>query len=262
MHRMKLVGVILAGILINGGCAGRVINYSLAESEIKKPRRPMPMRVVVATFKDSRSEEEKTGGGKAEGLIRTHDRFFQRVPDGITNAVVEHLQKTGIFTQVRPATFGSAEVTRDRMEATRNDADVILVGSIVHFYGIVHRSSGMTGAMAGAAGAAGGLIGGLIFVGIESALSKDVEGHAALIDVELLSTTDGSSIWKGQAESYFKRNQKGLPEAPDLALEALKEAVKKLVDQLHEFAGGRLPEPELTEPADVVVSSEVSEETL
>jgi hypothetical protein len=118
-----------------------------------------------------------------------------------------------------------------------------------HFYGIIHRSNAAMAGAAGAAGAAAGLIGGLVVVGIESAISKDVEGHAALVDLELIRTKDGSSLWKGRAEAHFKRNQKGLPDAYELALEPLKEAVKKLVDQLRDFAAG--PQPTGTHPAEI-----------
>jgi hypothetical protein len=166
---------------------------------------------------------------------------------GITKAVVEHLRKTELFQEIRPAAFSSDEVRSERLLWSGNDADVILVGSVDHFSGIIHRSDAMMAGMAGAAGAAGGLIGGLVLVGIESTISKDVEGHAALTDLELIRTKDGSSLWKGRAEAYFKRNQKGLPEASELALEALKEAVKKLVDQLRDFAAG--PEPTGKQPA-------------
>jgi hypothetical protein len=124
-----------------------------------------------------------------------------------------------------------------------------------HFYGIIHRSDAMMAGMAGAAGVAGGLIGGLVVIGIESAISKDVEGHAALADLELIRTKDGTSLWKGQAETYFKRSQKGLPDTYDLALEALKEAVKQLVDQLRDLAAG----PELVDkdPALITHSSAI-----
>jgi hypothetical protein len=211
------------------------------------------MRLMVATFKDTRSEEEKTGGGKAKGLMATQDRFFQNVPAGITQAVVEHLQKTELFQEIRLSTFSSAEVRSERLLWSGSDADVILVGSVDTFSGIIHRSDAMMAGMAGAAGAAGGLIGGLVLVGIESTISKDVEGHAALTDLELIRTRDGSSLWKGRAEAYFKRNQKGLPDASELALEALKEAVTKLVDQLRDFAAQ--PEPAGKQPADIIHST-------
>jgi hypothetical protein len=251
---MRLSAVLCLGALLFGGCAAkRAITYSLDTSEIQKPAQPIPMRLMVAAFKDTRSEEEKTGGGKAKGLMATQDRFFQNVPAGITQAVVEHLRKTELFQEIRPAEFSSAEVMSERLLWSRSAADVILVGSVDHFSGIIHRSAGMMAGMAGAAGAAGGLIGGLVLVGIESTISKDVEGHAALTDLELIRTKDGSSLWKGRAEAYFKRNQKGLPDASELALEALKEAVKKLVDQLRDFAAG--PEPTGNKPAELTHST-------
>jgi hypothetical protein len=229
---MKLAGILCLVTMFFGGCAGRAITYSLEDPEIQKPPRPVPMRLMVATFKDSRSEEEKTGGGKGKGLLATHDRFFQNVPEGITKAVVGHLQKSELFQEIRPATFSSAEVTRERLESSRSDA--------------------VMGGMVGA-GAATGLLGALVVMGIESTISKDVEGHAALVGLELIRTKDGSSLWKGQAEAYFKRNEKGLPEAPNLALEALKEAVTKLVDQLRDFAAGL--EPAVQQPAELTHST-------
>jgi hypothetical protein len=249
---MKLAGILCLVTMFFGGCAGRAITYSLEDPEIQKPPRPVPMRLMVATFKDSRSEEEKTGGGKGKGLLATHDRFFQNVPEGITKAVVGHLQKSELFQEIRPATFSSAEVTRERLESSRSAADLLLVGSVDHFYGIVHRSDAVMGGMVGA-GAATGLLGALVVMGIESTISKDVEGHAALVGLELIRTKDGSSLWKGQAEAYFKRNEKGLPEAPNLALEALKEAVTKLVDQLRDFAAGL--EPAVQQPAELTHST-------
>jgi hypothetical protein len=153
---MRLSAVLCLVTLFFGGCAGKAIVYSLAESEIQKPAQPIPVRLMVATFKDARSEEEKTGSGKAKGLVATQDRFFQNVPVGITKAVVEHLRKTELFQEIRPAAFSSDEVRSERLLWSGNDADVILVGSVDHFSGIIHRSDAMMAGMAGAAGAAGG----------------------------------------------------------------------------------------------------------
>jgi hypothetical protein len=249
---MKLSAIFFLVTSIFCGCAGRAITYSLEDSEIQKPPRPIPMRLMVATFKDSRSEEEKTGRAWGKEVFASQDRSFQNVPEGITKAVIAHLQKTELFQETHPAKFSSAEVTSERLESCRSEADVLLVGSVDHFYGVIHRSAFMTGGAVGAA-AAGGLVGGLIALGIESGMSKDMEGHAALAGLELLSTKDGSSLWKGQAEAYFKRNERGLPEGTELALEALKEAVTKLVDQLRDFAAGL--EPALKQPAEITRST-------
>jgi len=211
------------------------MSYSLAEAEIQKPPTPIPFRIKVATFKDARSEDEKIGEGKGKGLMATRDRFFQNVPEGITSAVVEHVRRNELFLEVSPAAFSSAEFTAERLELLQSEADAVLIGTIAHFYGIVHRSQAIMAGMAGAAGVAGGLIGGLFVAGIESTISKDVEGHAALIDLELLDAKTGESKWKGVAEAHFKRTERGLPEAADAALEALKTAVTKLVDQLREL---------------------------
>jgi len=165
------------------------------------------------------------------------DRGFQDIPEGITKTVIEHIRQTGLFLETDSSPFSSAEITNEHLGSLQEKADTILVGSINHFYGIIYRSQAAMGAMAGAGGAAGGLIGGLIMLGVESGISKEVEGHTVLADLELISTKTGTSLWQGNAEGHFKREEKGLPDQYDLALEALKAAVTKLVDQLHDFAG-------------------------
>lgn len=235
--RRLFSGLLCLGLLSNIGCAGRAITYSIEEPELKKSSAPIPLRVMVAKFRDSRPEEEKSGGGKGKGWLATADRGFQDIPEGITKAVIEHIRQSRIFLETHPSPFSSAEITSERVESLREKADAILVGSVEHFYGIVYRSQAAMGAMAGAAGAVGGLIGGLIMAGVESGISKEVEGHTALTDLELISTKAGTSLWKGKAESHFKREERGLPDQYDLTLEALKAAVTKLADQLHDFAG-------------------------
>jgi hypothetical protein len=192
------------------------------------------MRLVVATFKDERVEDSTAPTRQGREMVALMNWYFKNVPDGIRNATIEHLRKTALFSDVRPATFSSAEITRERLVSMADDADLVLTGSIGYFQGLVHRSDSANGAMIGAA-AAGGMLGAVLVFGVDSMIAKDVEGRVALVNLELLDTKQGISLWKGEAEGHFRRNQKGLPEPADLALEALKAAVAKLVDQLRDF---------------------------
>jgi len=79
---------------------------------------------------------------------------------------------------------------------------------------------------------AGGPIGALVMFGAESRVTKEVEGHVTLTDVKLIDLKSLKTVWEGSAEGQFRREQKGLPGPSDMAVEALKQAVMKLIEQL------------------------------
>lgn len=213
-------------------CATKTISYRLEDHELNKPPAPVPLRLMVARLTDSRSDEEKSGEGKAKGWFATRDSLFEEIPEGTTRALIEHLRRAGLFTAIEPAPYPSSEVAQ-HLQNLNGRADLVLRGTIKHFYGIVYRKEATMGEMP-VIGGPFDLIGGLIFAGIESTVPKDVEGHAVLADLELISSKDGNLVWKGEAGAHFRRTVKGIPEPPDLALEALKTAVTKLVYQLRE----------------------------
>lgn len=209
-----------------------VVSYSLAEIGRVSGADQQPFRVAVATFNDKRPEEEKLGEGKGKGYFATKDSMYRDVKGDISRMVSAHLAHAGLFQDVQPTVISSDQADGERLSVLAGKFDLVLVGDVENFYGIVYRNPAATGAMAGAAGAVAGLIGGLVVVGIESAISKDVEANVQLNNLQLVNTQNGRAIWKGQAGASFKRMERGLPEHTELVLEALKSAVTDLVAKL------------------------------
>lgn len=229
---LSLLGLFLFWVALSAVACTKTISYPLEDNELNKPPHPVPLRLMVARLTDSRSEEEKSGNGKARGWTATSDSLFEDIPEGITRAMIEHLRRAALFTAIESAPYPSSEVAQ-HLQTLHEHADLVLRGTIKHFYGIVYRKDG-TMAESPIVGGPVHLIGGLIFAGIESTISKEVEGEAVLAEMELINSQNGNLIWKGEAGAHFKRTVKGIPEPPELALEALKVAVAKLVDQLRQ----------------------------
>ena len=214
------------------GCSlKRAISYPLTEADRLNRGSPIPLRLLIANLKDSRHNREKVG--RADGSESTRDKFYKDVPGDVTKVIATHLSQSGLFADVQIAPFGMEHATPEQLTAVVGRFDAVLLGELGHFYGVVYRSSAMAG-MAGVAGAAGGLVGGLVVVGIESTLSKDVEAHVLLRNLQLVSVNTGEIIWRGEVESSFKRSQRGMPDPPELAIEALRGAVAGLVERLNE----------------------------
>jgi hypothetical protein len=235
------IGAFISASVAGSACGPyqRGVRYDVFSEDLLIPPAPARLRVMVARFADTRPDEEKSGEGKAKGWPATKDEIYRDVLAGITKATADHIRLSGLFSDVHLAPFSSEEISADRLDGIQGTADAVLVGSVAHFYGIVYRRGGLMSSGAGAAaGAGGGAIGGLFVAGIlmsvESAIPKEIEAHAALADVKLISTTTGDSMWEGSAEEYFKRTVKGIPEEATIASEALKGAVTKLIHQLYE----------------------------
>jgi hypothetical protein len=234
---VKIAFGILAAVLLNSGCGGGpptiVSMYSWEGIAREKNVQRIPLRVIVAKLDDLRPEEEKIGEGKGKGFVATRDKFFKDFHGELNEAVVKHIREVGLFLDVQPASYVSSEVNEARLRELGQKADAVLVGNISHFYGIVYRDLAGQERMMNA-GIMGGPFGVMIMAGIESSVTKEVEGHVALTEVKLLDLKSGEALWQGSVESQFRREQKGLPGSSELAVEALKGAITKLVSQLRD----------------------------
>jgi len=205
------------------GCAGKyAIKYELGPNTLSPSERTLPLVVRVATFTDSRPEEEKVrsareakGGGDV-GDYTYDEQFEGQVAGEISKMVAAHLAYVKVFRAVELAPLTPAAAAAPRTLDSLNTAgvDALLVGEVSHFYGFFDQNMPRAFLFMTGLGVASGLLlnfnvesdGGTLNVSwygpgmalgawLDSRHARRVE-RATQLKVRLLSTTTHAALWE------------------------------------------------------------------
>jgi len=190
--RTCLVGSIVAWPL---ACATVYpVVYSLEDREIFVAPKPHPLRLALRPLEDRRPVKEREWAG-------VHN-FSKELAAVVTDRIIRQLRASGVFSQVQTVS-GSADFNPDEpfRGTLAQDADMVLVGELIHFYG-------------------------------RNGPERRIEGHVQFGNLKLYSTHTGRLLWEGRADKKILRQEISPGPEETYAIEALRGAINQLAIQL------------------------------
>ncbi len=253
--------LILAMLLITG--CGYQIKYALNNKDIAISTKPIPMKVQIATFSDSRDyierqkEARKQKGGRDIGDYTYDKEFRGEVATEITKMLSDHLNYSRIFNPaVKLVSFSYQDISDTKLDSLQAlGVDAVFTGEIGHFYGYYDRNIGrqllyavplavLSASLLNLTTTSGnyqityywygpGLVLGYY---LESLHKRQIEQRAQ-INAKLISTTSHQVVWQQNFDIFVsgKRNMPGVNTEQrkyQIALYSLRDAVNQLVTSL------------------------------
>ncbi len=233
--KLILFSLLVVIAVIATGCGPKIVKYDLKDLAMAQTnQKRQNLSVAVVRFQDKRPDYEKYSKNKVfSESSKTRDESYKDgdVAGGVTLALVDHCKHIKLFKSIEVLDISSSKSLSEILEELQGkEYDVLLTGTISHFFGIGYLTKFDKHMIAFS------YIPGVNFViaaisPLMLAEKNTHEGHIEIIDLRLTDISNAKCLWSGSFSEKMKMEYSDTYPAK-AANETLKEVVKKIVKKI------------------------------